>query len=98
MAIRFLSEARAELEDAAHYYERERAGLGGEFFAEIDAALAFIARFPEACPPCAHDCRRKKVHRFPYLLVFAVEDSGILIVAVMHGSREPGYWHMRASG
>jgi toxin ParE1/3/4 len=93
--LRFLSEARAELDDAALYYESARTGLGGEFLAEMDVALAFIEQFPDACPPSAHDCRHKKVHRFPYHLVFSVEDGEIVIVAVTHASRDPAYWHNR---
>ncbi len=95
MNVRFLSEARAELDEAACHYESARQGLGDEFHAEIDAALAFIVDFPNACPPSAHDTKRKKVHRFPYFLIYAAEEGEIIIAAVPHVNRDPTYWHNR---
>ena len=32
---------------------------------------------------------------FPYAILYTIEDNFILIVAVMHFSREPGYWRER---
>lgn len=55
MNVRFLSDARAELEDAALDYERARPGLGDDFFAQIDAALTRVGDFPEAYPPAAQE-------------------------------------------
>ena len=50
MTRRFRTEPEAslELEEAAQWYEQRRSGLGIEFLEEIDRALEFIARFPEA--------------------------------------------------
>lgn len=95
MNVRFLSEARAELDEAALHYECARQGLGDEFYAEIDAALDFIKGFPSACPLSAHGCRRKKVHRFPYFLIYAAEDGEIVIAAVPHANRDSTYWRNR---
>jgi hypothetical protein len=39
--------------------------------------------------------RRCLTHVFPYGVLYTVEPDFILIVAVMHGSREPGYWKRR---
>ena len=42
--------------------------------------------------------RRCLIHRFPYGMIYALDEekSGILILAVMHLHREPGYWSERA--
>jgi hypothetical protein len=34
-------------------------------------------------------------HVFPYGILYTIEAEFILIVAVMHGSRKPGYWKGR---
>jgi plasmid stabilization system protein ParE len=39
--------------------------------------------------------RRLLVPRFPYGLLYRVEDERIFIVAVAHFSRRPGYWRSR---
>jgi plasmid stabilization system protein ParE len=93
--VRFLSEARAELDDAGLYYESAKPGLGDEFYAEVGTALAFIVQAPHACPPSAFGTRRKKVHRFPYVLIYSAEEAGIVIAAVAHVRRDPAYWHKR---
>jgi toxin ParE1/3/4 len=37
------------------------------------------------------DVRRCLVHVFPYAVLYTVESDYVLILAVMHCSREPGY-------
>ena len=36
-----------------------------------------------------------KVRRFPYLVVFHVQEPVARIIAVAHGRRRPGYWQKR---
>jgi toxin ParE1/3/4 len=42
------TEAEAELSEALDYYERQRAGLGGEFRREFEAALQRVRENPQA--------------------------------------------------
>lgn len=81
-----------EIIKAARGYERERPGLGRELRAELDAAVEFLRRFPEAAAPVRRNLRRKHLQRFPYALIYAVEDSEIRIYAVPHRRRRPEYW------
>ena len=41
------------------------------------------------------DVRRCLTHVFPYGVLYTIENEFVLIVAVMHCSREPGYWKTR---
>jgi hypothetical protein len=41
------------------------------------------------------ETRRVLVHVFPYAVLYSIEDGFVYIVAVMHCSREPGYWKTR---
>jgi plasmid stabilization system protein ParE len=90
-------EAIEEIVKAARGYERERPGLGREFRAELDAAVEFLRRFPEAAAPVRGNLRRKRLQRFPYALIYAFEDSEIRIYAVPHRRRRPEYWLGRIS-
>lgn len=89
---RFLSEARRELFDASTYYESQAPGLGDQFLDEIDRAVALIRAHPRASPVLQVDLRRKVLRKFPYSLLYSIEDELLLIVAVMHHRRRPGYW------
>ncbi|CAN5916348.1 hypothetical protein BH23PLA1_BH23PLA1_25810 [soil metagenome] len=66
MIIRLLPEASVEIREAVRYYNSQRAGLGREFRAEVDATIDRIKAFPEGCQAVAGDYRRCRMNRFPY--------------------------------
>jgi mRNA-degrading endonuclease RelE of RelBE toxin-antitoxin system len=39
--------------------------------------------------------RRCRLRRFPYGLIYAIDEGDILIVAVAHTHRRPDYWRDR---
>ena len=99
-AFRPEPEASAELEDAAVWYNSQRAGLGLEFVQAVDAALELIAQWPQIgrrVPGVPNDvpARRFPVHRFPYYVAYLEWDGVIRLLAFAHDSREPGYWFSR---
>lgn len=95
IAYSFHPEAKVEYLEAARYYEQRRAGLGAEFSLEVEAAIAQILEAPKRWPVLEQDVRRCLTHRFPYGVIYSVEGNGVLILAVMHLSRKPGYWKNR---
>jgi plasmid stabilization system protein ParE len=95
MMITFFDTAQVELEEATQYYENQRAGLGEEFAQEVEKALDRISKFPRAWTDLGEGVRRCRTNRFPYGLVYIIENEVISIVAVMHLHREPGYWKDR---
>ena len=97
MKVRFLQIAKAELDDAAEYYNRERPGLGYEFVWEVFFAIDRIRQFPEAWQRFHEDARRCLVRRFPYGIVYTQEKECLLILAVAHLHRQPDYWIDRLS-
>ena len=62
---------------------------------EIDAAVAAIEQNAEAWPLYVHGTRHYLLRRYPFSVVYRIEDATILIVAVAHGHRRPGYWASR---
>ncbi len=95
MKIEILEPAIAELSAAAQYYEDHERDLGIEFLAEYENCLNRIASFPKAWGFASANCRKCLFKRFPYAVIFSFVDESILIVAVMHLSREPLYWAER---
>jgi toxin ParE1/3/4 len=98
LELEYLDDAIAEAEAAARWYAERSATAAAGFAEEIDAALSAITRMPAAWPPFAHGTRRYLLRRFPYSVVYRVERDRILIVAVAHGHRRPGYWRSRLPG
>lgn len=89
--------ALAELREAAKFYEESRKGLGRDFLESVETAFDSIARHPTLWRLLKGRFRRCLVHRFPYGIIYVVEDDTIYVAAVMHLRREPGYWERRRS-
>lgn len=92
MKSRFHEAADAELSEAVAYYDGKAAGLGDRFLAEVKAATRYIERYPEIAPIIDEGVRAKVLVRFPYSLMYVVEEHELYIVAVAHQSKRPGYW------
>lgn len=87
--------AAADIDDAYLWYERRSAGLGEEFLAAVDAAQVRLAGDPEKFPIVHRETRRVLLQRFPYALYYRVFGDRIVIVACMHGRRDPRQWRSR---
>jgi hypothetical protein len=96
--VRFREPASAELTEAVRWYETRRAGLGAEFFDAIAATVALFESNVEVDAIVSRDghTRRALVGRFPYQAVCPLRPTQIVIVAVAHLRRRPGYWKHRS--
>ena len=91
----FSAEAEDELLQSIRYYEQEKPGLGDDFLAEVQSLTLRLLDFPDSGAPVLRDVRRARVYRFPYDLVYRIRQDLLIIIAVMHQRREPGYWKNR---
>jgi hypothetical protein len=95
VTVRFLEVAQQELDEGVEYYNGESTGLGDLFVVEVLSAIDRICRYPNGWHPLSAQFRRCQLRRFPYGLIYRVDDDGILILAVAHLHRRPGYWRER---
>ncbi len=89
---RFHDEARLEFFDQITFYEEAQAGLGQRFRAEVEAAVALASSMPLAGSPYKFGTRRVFPKKFPFAVVYTVRQSEIVILAITHFKRRPGYW------
>jgi toxin ParE1/3/4 len=96
MRVKFHPEARQDLREGQAFY-RHRSPLAAVAFAkEVDTAIARIVEAPLRYAESDYGTRSFTFPwRFPYKVVYAMRDSRIIIVAVAHHSKEPGYWRDR---
>lgn len=92
--LRVSPEAEEELAAAAEWYEARRAGLGVELVASVDGAFEEILAAPLSYATWRTDrpFRKKVVRRFPYVIFFTVDEDAVVVVAIAHARRRPGYW------
>ena len=95
-------EAEAEVDQAATWYEKQRASLGGDFHTEVATALGRIRDSPDSHPRLRGirvlpPIRRAFLKRFPYTVIFERYAQNVLVLAVAHARRRPRYWLSRRS-
>ena len=97
MTITMHAAAEDELAEAAGHYEHLQKGLGDEFLTEFRRSVDRILQFPRGWQQLDHACRRCRLHRFPYGIVYRLDEQKqeARIIAVMHLHRRPGYWRHR---
>lgn len=95
MDIRLAFLARQEVNEAADYYEASRPGLGTEFTDEFDVVYERIKLHPHAGTRFRKNYRLQILSRFPYTVYYSVNEDEIVIFAVAHQHRKPGYWKRR---
>lgn len=76
----------ATIED---WYETQQAGLGVEFREAVSEALARVGRNPLAYPERYRESRRVLLRRFPYVVWYKIQGEDIVILACVHGKRNP---------
>lgn len=89
---RFLAVAEAELLAEIEYYSVARTGLGIKFAEAVERAVRMAVSKPDSGIPCSKGTRRRLVKGFPFSLVYRLDNSEILIIALMHHRKKPGYW------
>lgn len=95
LGYRYHEQAAAEYHHDIRHYRQISPSLGAAFVAEVEAAIERIRHSPQAHSPIGDNLRRCLVRRFRHAVIYEIHPDGIFIWAVMHTSREPGYWKER---
>lgn len=95
--LRLLRWVEEDLAGQRDYYETERPGLGDDFMQHVAAAIEQARRFPRSGVRVtdrryATEVRRFQISRFPFHVFAAIHDDQVVIVALAHHKRRPGYW------
>lgn len=95
MKYKFHPLAIKELENSINYYKNISLTLGLEFLEEFHSCIRRILKFPLAWTKLTITCRRCILNRFPYGIIYTIDDDLIIIVAVMQLNKKPNYWENR---
>ncbi len=95
-SIHFRPEAEQDIEEAAKWYEQQRAGLGYDFLQEVEKTAQRVSENMMGFEKVHKNLRRAVIKRFPFNLFYLYEQKTVIIIAVIHGSRHPKKWQYRA--
>lgn len=85
----FQEEAIEDVRNAYAWYEDQLPGLGEDFLTELDKVFEKLAHHPQHYGFAFDDFRDIRTTRFPYLVVFKIEDNIVYINKVKHSKRRP---------
>ena len=94
-SVEFDVAARAEFDDAFDWYAHQNLGAAIGFASEVDAAVDLITADPGHYPGTYAGCQCCALRRYPYRVIYYRTQSRVIIVAVAHAKRRPGYWRSR---
>jgi plasmid stabilization system protein ParE len=92
MEVRFLTLANAEVVDAVSWYEQQTDGLSQAFLDDLDRCVRLVRVYPGLAPEIEPEIRRFLFSRFPYSLIYGIDQETIVVIAVAHNHRQPRYW------
>jgi toxin ParE1/3/4 len=95
MKLRFHPAAEEELSVAISYLNERTPGLGVGLLDDIERTTAFLCEVPNIGKPIDSVHRLMPLQRFTYDLAYRVGDGEIVVVAIAHKRRRPGYWLAR---
>ena len=90
--------ALIEYSEAVQYYAQNRTALAQAFIDAVENTIYRIRESPTTWQIIDEDVHRCMTRKFPYGILYTVEEDEILILAIMHCSREPNYWKNRKTG
>jgi len=95
MRFKWHPDALDEFHSAALYYSLREIGLDARFITEVEAAIEKAIESPGSWPLIDDLARKCRANVFPYSVIYIDIEDFIVIVAVMHESRDPDYWKYR---
>jgi plasmid stabilization system protein ParE len=92
MSYRFTPLAARQFEYAFSHYNLRSPGTGEAFLDEFVQAMDIIVLFPDAWPAHTADTRRCRLRRFPYSIIYQLEEDMIVVLALPHLHSDPDQW------
>lgn len=93
--VQICSAAEDEFTNALLWYAERDVDVANRFDLDFAAAIVSIASDPERLPSCDDRHRFFLMRGFPYQIIFRVETECVIVIAVAHAKRDPGYWSER---
>ena len=97
LSVKILPAARIDIIETIAWYNQQQTGLGKRFRIALTDAISSVRENPRLFTERYQTVRISPLKKFPYLVyyLFDEQQSRIVIVAVLHGGRDPEAWKER---
>jgi len=77
------------INDSYDWYEEQLQGLGEIFLDELDKCFKKLQSNPVSNPKIVKNFRQARLKRFPYVIIFEMIKTDLVIFSVFHTRRNP---------
>jgi plasmid stabilization system protein ParE len=95
MTLRFTKAAEVDVENVISWYRERGNDLADQFLLALDQCLNSLQENPLAFAVVHGDIRRALLRRFPYCIFYIKSQKDIVVLACLHGHRDPQEWQKR---
>lgn len=95
IGYRFLSVAEQDLVESMEFYESRQLGLAIRFHDELFRIILLLRNSPKIGTMIDANFRSFSLDKFPFSIVYRLEEDTLIVVAIAHHSRHPEYWRDR---
>ncbi len=88
-ALEFKTEAKDEVVEAAQWYKAQSAGLDNRFLQYLEDVIHIIQHNPHTYKKIYKDFRQAALKKFPYVVVYEIEEDVITVYSVFHAKQNP---------
>ena len=85
----FRERAIFEIQESFEYYENQKIGLGNKFKIQLEKELDYILDNPKHFKIVRKSFRQATVNIFPFLIIYKISETNIIIYSFFHTSRNP---------
>jgi plasmid stabilization system protein ParE len=95
MKLLWHKEFADELESAAKFYRDRNSVIVQRFFRDFESTLQRIQNNPQLGSIAGKTARRRRIPRFPFDIIYCEHNGALVLIALAHHARRPGYWKGR---
>lgn len=93
MRVVWQAQAEAELDGTIdYYYFQAGAAVAHDFRIEAERVAKLLGEHERLGVQIRHNARRLPLHGYPFDLVYRTGADSIIVIALAHQRRQPGYW------
>lgn len=87
--IQLTDSAWEDVFHAVKWYDEQKHGLGDTFIELMDKTIKSISENPDAYKKVYRQVRQASLQKFPYVVLYKVEKSKVVVYSVFHTSQNP---------
>ncbi len=95
MRVEFHPDALREVEDAQASYEARSVIAASAFLRKLSLAIQRVREALDSHAVAEAGTRRLLLDRFPFTIYYRLVKEAVIVAAVAHQTRRPGYWSTR---